>query len=94
MDNFCFVKLLFVLALAFAFTCAASGQEDSLAYLRPSGSELRIEAAGYGITLGNKDAAVQKPASRTSARIVCMFIYNLFIFSQSHTDVFSSSSHN
>ena len=59
MDNFCFVKLLFVLALAFVFTCAASGQEDSLAYLRPSGSELRIEAAGYGITLGNKDAAVQ-----------------------------------
>ena len=66
MDNSCFVKLLFVLALAFAFTCAASGQEDSLAYLRPSGSELRIEAAGYGITLGNKDAAVQKPASRKS----------------------------
>ena len=66
MDNFCFVKLLFVLALAFVFTCAASGQEDSLAYLRPSGSELRIEAAGYGITLGNRDAAVQKPASRKS----------------------------
>lgn len=64
MDNSRLVKLTFVLAAVLVFPSAAFGQEDSLVYLRPAGSELRIEAAGFGITLGNKGPAERKTGQR------------------------------
>lgn len=46
------LKLIFALA-AVAFPGAAVAQNDSLVTLQPEGSTLRIEAAGFGITIGN-----------------------------------------
>lgn len=45
-------RLLAVTALIAASTSYAFSQSDSLMNIRAQGSELRIEAAGYGITLG------------------------------------------
>lgn len=57
-------KLIFVFAAA-AFPCAAIAQNDSLVTLQPEESTLRIEAAGFGITIGNGSESVNPGMRQT-----------------------------
>lgn len=50
-------RIIIGIALAAVLPFQAFGQNDSLMNIKPQGSELRIEAAGFGITLGNNENA-------------------------------------
>ena len=53
--NFPEKRIIIGIALAAVLPFQAFGQNDSLMNIKPQGSELRIEAAGFGITLGNNE---------------------------------------
>ena len=55
--NFPEKRIIIGIALAAVLPFQAFGQNDSLMNIKPQGSELRIEAAGFGITLGNNENA-------------------------------------